>query len=409
MASSQTVFKVTLVITALIITSTILVSSPIQAKEQSIQWTLSNGSTVNAGYPALSPNGDLYTYSGNGVIATVYSISPEGKNQWNVSVVLASMPHFSSDGTIFIFVDVSSAQVNGTGLIVMTPQGTTKWTYIVPGVSEGMRVLPDGGIVLGGMAVYPGQPSLTCLNADGSVRWTKGGFEENLTNPMIYPVGIRGNDVLVASTSFSLPSTSVITEYAPDGTVVRSFSTDFAPQAISFAQDGTMRTVGYNFTHGTDYEYLYGLGVDGSVMWMDLLGNQYGGLTVLPDGTTVYGELTSTSGLNLNIFAVDRNGEMLWKASNAKSIPVAFGNGVIFSNSTGLMLVDRYGAIDWKLDGSFYGQPVVNDDTIYAGNGTNLVAISETAWKLTWQPLAIMLTAMAAMIGVVLLGGRTPE
>ena len=94
---------------------------------------------------------------------------------------------------------------------------------------------------------------------------------------------------------------------------------------------------------------------------------------------------------------------------NVTGIFHIFINFIIVYIDEQIAEVEGNGAIDWRLDGSFYGQPVVNGDTIYAGNGTNLVAISETAWKMTWQPLAIMLTAIAAMIGVVLIGGRTPE
>ena len=408
MVSSRTILKIVIVIAALIITSTVLAITPVEAKSQSIQWTWHGSSSANAGYPVLSPTGDLYTYSTIGGRATVYSISPEGKDLWNTSLVLASMPQFSADGNIYILEWISNnTSVNGTGLLVLTPEGAVKWTFTVPGLAEGMKILPDGGVVLGTEPFYPGQHSLICLNINGSVRWTKGSYDTNSTNPMMLPVGIHGNDILVASTSFESPSNSVITEYAPDGTVVRSFRTDFTPLSISFALDGTMRAVGYNFSQSTDYEYLYAMNDNGSVMWALMLGNEAGNLVVLSDGTTIFGESTNSSVLNLNVYAVDAMGNTLWKSANVMSIPVAFGTGVLFANSTALMLVDRDGGVLWKLDGSFSGMPVVNGKTIYAGSGNDLLAISESTWKVTWQPVVILFTIMFAAIGVGLLGGRS--
>ena len=409
MASSRTLLKITLVIAALLVTTTVIITTPIEAKSQSVQWSWNGGSTVQVNYPALSPNGDIFTYSVSATNATLYAISPEGMSLWNGSMALANIPQFGSDGTVFLPVVVSNTRVNGSGLMVLDQAGKLKWTFAVPGISEGMLVLPDGGVVLGAMAVFPGQHSLICLNADGSERWTKGDYETNLTNPMMYPVGIHGNDILVSSTSYSTPARSTITEYSPDGTARFTFGTDFAPLSISFAYDGTMRMVGFNYTRSTDYEYLYGLSANGSFLWATPLSNEYGDLVLLPDGTTVYGELTGTTSLVLNVHAVDGNGNVLWSTANAKSIPVAFGSGILISNSTALMLVDRDGGIIWKLSGSSFGQPVTDGKTIYAGHSGNLVAISESSWKMTWQPAVLVLTIMVAMIGVAMLGGRTPR
>jgi hypothetical protein len=106
---------------------------------------------------------------------------------------------------------------------------------------------------------------------------------------------------------------------------------------------------------------------------------------------------------------VDGNGNSLWKSSNAQSIPVAFGTGVLICNSTAMMLIDRDGGVIWKLSGSFYGQPATDGKTIYAGYGGSLVAISESGWKMTWQPAVLVLTVMAAIIGIFMLGGRMPR
>ena len=409
MASSRTLLKITLVIAALLVTTTVMITSPIEAKSQSVQWSWNGGSTVEVNYPALSPNGDLFTYSLSDVNATIYAVSPEGMSLWNGSMALANMPQFGSDGTIFLPISIGDTRVNGSGLLVLDQAGNMKWTFVVPGIAEGMLVLPDGGIVLGAMAVFPGQHSLTCLNADGSVRWTKGDYQTNLTNPMMYPVGIHGNDVLVSSTSYSAPARSTITEYSPDGTALFSYRTDFAPQSIFFAFDGTMRMVGFNYTRTTDYEYLYGLSANGSFLWSTQLSNEYGDLVLLNDGTTVYSQFTGTTSMALDIYAVDGNGDMLWKTVNAKSIPVAFGSGILISNASAMMLIDRDGGVIWKLSGSYFGQPVTDGRTIYAGSGGNLVAISESAWKITWQPAVLVLAVMVAMIGVAMLGGRTPR
>jgi hypothetical protein len=409
MVSSRTPLKITLVIAALIITSTVVATSPVEAKGQTVQWTWHGVSTVNSGNPSVSPNGDILIYSISGANATLYSISPEGKDLWNVSLPLLTTPRFSADGTMFVLVDLpTNSTVNGTGLLVLSADGIVKWTFTIPGVANRLQVLPDGGVVLGAEPSYAGQFGLMCLNADGSVRWTKGAYVANSPDPVMYPVGIRGNDVLVASTSFASPGASVIREYAPDGVVVRSFKTDFAPQTINFALDGTMRTMGYNFSRA-DSEYLYGLSVNGSFLWATQTNNEYGDLAVLSDGTTVYGERTGSLGLTLNIYAVDSNGNSLWTSVNAKTIPVAFGSGVLFASSTALSLVDRDGGVSWTLNGSYYGQPVVNGQTIYAGTGSDLVAISGSAWNISWQPVVLVLTIMIASIGVWLLSGRSPR
>ncbi|HEY3420088.1 MAG TPA: PQQ-binding-like beta-propeller repeat protein [Methanomassiliicoccales archaeon] len=409
MVSSRTLLKITLVIAALMVVSSVIVTSPIEAKSQSVQWTYQGGSNVIASYPALSPTGNLFVYSSDGTNATIYNISPEGKGLWNSVVALTSTPQFGPDGTLYVLVKVTAnTNVNGTGLMALNTAGIMKWAYVIPGVSYSMKVLPDGGVVLGAKPMWSGQHNLICLNADGSERWTKGSYIANTSNPVSYPLAIRGNDVLVANTTFV--GRSSITEYAPDGSSVRTFKTDFTPEFdVFFALDGTMRAVGYNFSRTTDYAYLYALSDNGSFMWAAQLNAQFEGMTILRDGTTVYAELAGSTGSNLNVYAVDANGKSLWRSVNAKTVPVAFQNGLLLANSTALMLVDRDGGVIWKLDGSFGGQPVVNGNTIYVGSGSILLAISESAWKMTWQPIVIIVVIMAAAFGVILLGGRSGQ
>ena len=396
-------------VAALIIVSTIVATTPVEARTQSVQWTWHGSPTVTTGDVVRSPNGDLYVHSNIGSVTTIFAISPDGKDLWNVNVTLDSTPQFGPDGTMFILVHTSNTTVNGTGLLALTPAGTTEWSFAIPGVSEGLQALPDGGVVLGAEPRYPGQFSLVCLNADGGVRWTKGAYDANSSNTVMYPVGVRGYDVLVATTSDPSPTASVITEYRPDGTSLRSFGTDFQPQGIVFALDGTMRTIGFNYSRNTGSEQLYGLNFNGSVMWAVPTNNVKGDLAVLADGTTVYAEQTDPSGLNFNVFAVDANGNTLWSVVNLKSIPVAFGSGVLLADPTALRLVDRDGGVIWTLNGIYYGQPVVAGKNIYIGSGSNLVALSETAWTLTWQPAVLVLTIMVAMIGVYMLSGITPK
>ena len=42
---------------------------------------------------------------------------------------------------------------------------------------------------------------------------------------------------------------------------------------------------------------------------------------------------------------MDGNGNSLWTSVGAKSVPVAFGSGILFSNSTAMMLIDRDGKV----------------------------------------------------------------
>jgi hypothetical protein len=408
MVSSRTLLKITLVVAALIVVSSVIVTTPVQANGQSVKWTYQGGSSVVATYPVVSPTGNVYVYSSDGSNAVIYAISPEGKGLWNTGVSLTSTPEFSQDGTLFILTKVlSNTNLNGTGLLALNQDGIMKWKYVIPGISYGMKVLPDGGVVLGAQPRFDGQNSLICLNANGSERWTKGAYDVNSTNPVNYPVAIRGNDVLVAATTFSNATT--VTEYAPDGRAVLSFTVGFAPEFnVLFAPDGTMRMVGYDYARTVNNAFLYALDLNGSYMWAIQLVNQFEGMAILNDGTTVYGELSSSTGLTLNIYAVDAGGRSMWRSVNAKTMPVAFGNGLLLANSTALMLVDRDGGIIWKLDGAFSGQPAVSGNTIYAGNGAVLSAISESTWKITWQPIVIMAAVILATLGVFLLGGRYP-
>ena len=106
---------------------------------------------------------------------------------------------------------------------------------------------------------------------------------------------------------------------------------------------------------------------------------------------------------------MDSHGNELWRSSNVKTVPVAFGNGVLLANSTGLMLADRNGGVIWRLEGAFDGQPVVNGKTIYAGSGSILMAISDSAWQASWQPVVLVLTVLVAMLGVGVLSGISPK
>jgi hypothetical protein len=412
MVSSRTLLKITLVIAAIIISSTLIATTPIEAKSQSVQWTYQGSSSTVAGYPALSPTGDLFVYSTEGANEILYAVSPQGKGLWNTNVALDSKPQFSPvDGSIYVLVTgLSNTQVNGTDVLALSSTGVAKWNVTVPGVTYGMRALPDGGVVIGTEPRFPGQNSLICLNADGTERWTKGSYNASSPNSLMYPVAILGNDVLAANISLSSPDRSVITEYTPDGAVFRSFQTAFVPQmSIFFAPDGTMRMVGYNLSQSTGGEYLYALNANGSFMWALSISGEYGDLAILWDGTTVFGEGNGATPLNLLVLAVDSQGKELWLSSNVKTIPVAFGNGVLLANSTGLMLADRNGGVIWKLEGSFDGQPVVNGKTIYASSGSILMAISDSAWQVSWQPAVLVLTILVAMLGVGVLSGISPK
>ncbi len=406
MASNRTLLKIALVIAALIVASTVIATSPIEAKSQNTQWTWNGGSGVGYGYPWLSPSGDLVLYSTNG---TLYTLSPQGSQLRNSSLLLTGMPQFSADGTMFALVSTSANTVNGTKLIVISPTGSVKWNHSIAGIAMGMNVLPDGGAVLGIMPTSAGQVKLECLNSDGSTRWTKGGYDATELGSMMYPIGIHGNNVMVSSTMNATPDTAVIFEYLPDGTQLRTFNTDFAPFSIFFALDGTMRTVGYQFTHNTDYEALYCLSNNGSAIWRRAVSNLYGDIVVLTDGTTVYAERSGSISLSLTVYSVDRNGDPLWQLSNADSVPVVYKGNTLVSNSVSLMLVSHDGKVIWSIDGLFYGQPVVKGNTIYAGTSSGLSAITDSAWNLTWQPAVLMLTIVVAIAGIWLLSGRTPK
>lgn len=406
MASSRTLLKILLVITALIITSTVIATSPIEAKSQTTQWTWSGGSGVSYGYPLLSPTGDLMLYSTNDVL---YTISPQGSLLRNSSMMLTGMPLFSADGSVFALVSASATTVNGTKLIVMSPTGNVKWNHSIAGIAMGMNVLPDGGVVLGIMPTWAGQVNLECLNSDGSTRWTKGGYDAEALGSMMYPIGIHGNNVMVSSTKNATPDTAVIHEFLPDGTELRAFNTNFTPLSIFFAIDGTMRTVGYQFSQDTNFEALYCLSNNGSVIWQKAISNLYGDIVVLPDGMTSFAERSGSINFSLTVYAVDRNGDPLWQLSNADSVPVVYKGNTLVSNAASLLLVSHDGKVIWSIDGLFYGQPVVKGNTIYAGTSSGLTAITDSAWNVTWQPAVLMLTIIVAMAGVWLLSGRTPR
>jgi hypothetical protein len=404
MASSRTFLKITLVIAALIVASTVIATTPIEARSQTTQWTWNGGSAVSYGYPVVSTTGNLLLYSTNG---TLYTVSPQGNLLWNSSMAMAGTPQFSADGTVFALVSVSPIKVNGTELIVLSPAGVVKWNHSIGGIAFGMNVLADGGVVLGMLPTYNGQVKLECLNSDGSTRWTKGTYDLNETGSMMYPIGVHGNNVMVSSTKNVLPDTAVISELRADGTQLRTFNTSFAPLSIFFALDGTMRTVGYHFTHQIDYEALYCLRDNGSVVWSRPLSNLYSELALLPDGTTLYAERNGTSGLDA--YAVDADGNQLWVLAKASTVPVAYHGNALVANSTSMMLVDNNGYIIWKLNGTFYGQPAVYGNTIYAGTSSGLAALSESVWKISWQPIVLVLSIITAMAGVFLMSGRTPK
>ena len=42
---------------------------------------------------------------------------------------------------------------------------------------------------------------------------------------------------------------------------------------------------------------------------------------MLSDGTTIFGESTNSSVLNLNVYAVDAMGNTLWKSANVMTSP----------------------------------------------------------------------------------------
>jgi outer membrane protein assembly factor BamB len=90
-------------------------------------------------------------------------------------------------------------------------------------------------------------------------------------------------------------------------------------------------------------------------------------------------------------------------------VPVLFNGSVLVAYASSLFLLDRNGGVIWAVDGAFYGQPVVNGGTIYAGTSTDLRAISESSWKVQWQPAVILATVIVTMLGYVVLSGGSPK
>jgi outer membrane protein assembly factor BamB len=149
----------------------------------SLRWTIGMKDRPHM-CPAIGGNGDLYIgaygYDGNPLVqySAIYSITPNGLIKWRLQLPeIALMLLVDESNTIYASVwgfknaDQNHTELTSNVLVAITPDGSIKWRYSVPVISQHWSICipaiaPDGTIR------FQTEGSLVAINSDGTMEWT---------------------------------------------------------------------------------------------------------------------------------------------------------------------------------------------------------------------------------------------
>ncbi len=169
--------------------------------------------------------------AGEVIGATQYLVHPEGQAGFTGTRKMLELP----DGTLYILTDATDATENtNIVLLKLKADGSLIWAKTIDIGLDDMAVtlepMPDGGVVLAGYdwREFPTGSFIIRLGADGSRTWAKkavGCGSGNATNLEITASNKTGSgDLLFVGTGDTAPSTGVLMQISPTGTVVQSKS-----------------------------------------------------------------------------------------------------------------------------------------------------------------------------------------
>lgn len=292
--------------------------------------------------PAIGSDNTIYFGTDDGKF---YAMNPDGTLKWTYSVdnnSYFSAPAIASDGTIYVvssawlvrvpIAEGPSLQLETSKFHAISPDGTLKWSYDVPGT---------------------GPPNSPAIASDGAIYFT---FRRTL-----YALN-------------------------PSGTLKWSYATNqgtiYSSPAIG--SDGTIYFGNNN--------KLYAVDSDGTLKWVYLTKGDIISSPAISTADVIYvGTTFSTDRYGFiyfdnKLYAINSNGTLKWSYTAAGEIwssPTIGSGGTVYfvANDGKLYALDANGALNWscvtKVSRQIKASPIIDSDgTIYFVVGNRLYAIA---------------------------------
>ncbi|HDZ11028.1 MAG TPA: hypothetical protein ENH53_02360, partial [Bacteroidetes bacterium] len=222
--------------------------------------------------------------------------------------------------------------------------------------------------------------SMYALNPDGSVKWR---FLFDFPDEEDFAPLVAADGTIILATS-----DNALDFINPDGTLKRKITLPYGVGTnVNIGKDGTLY-----FRSGDGY--LYAMTQTGEILWRLTTDNGiwYHGLSLSPDGSTLYLFSMNTPEYASSLCAVSTGGKIKWKYAfgNLKcyTSPTidSYGN-IIFGTEgipgkSNLYFVSPEGKLIWKYPGSIEHEPAIDR------NGFIFFATGRTQWDvkaLDWQ------------------------
>jgi outer membrane protein assembly factor BamB len=242
-----------------------------------VAWRFRMNATYAAQRGSVASDGTVYFQDISGVL---YAFSPAGQLLWtyNTGGQAEGPIAIGGDGTIYVSGNPVGADVQ---IHAVNPDGTNRWTFTDPGVTQGIiagpALGPDGNLYA--VTEFSGLGALSISAADGQLRWSNPG------NPAFVEHGQTGAEITFGSQT-------------PGGAVDQFF--------VAFDMSGSASPTGllYGFSLNGSQDVTFSVGGDANV-------GQFQPAAGAAQGAVYVSSLQSNQGYRLRAFNAD-SGSALW-------------------------------------------------------------------------------------------------
>jgi len=333
------------------------------SEEKTGKWRFSGEDWLEFGYVAVSDDGTVYagtedidSGNENEHSSYLYSISPDGEQNWSVSTAGSmSYPAIGLDGTVLVSnYDDKIFSLNATGL--------ENWSFEDPNVGADPASFSHA-LGLDGTIYLTSRSNLYAIDKYGDLEWiaTAGGYHDTLEPDLLPPV-LDSEGRIYAAFHYSGPGNPGTAIYALNLLGVQEWLLEIEGEALHHSPAiGPDRQL-----YASSASRLYSISPDGGINWefpypaMNTATTPIASQPVVDVGGTVYQVMgypyeNITGGDDVTvIYALHATGAVKWELElkgSTSSTPVIGRDGKIYlASGSFLYSVLADGTLDWSED-----------------------------------------------------------
>ena len=361
-------------------------------------YSLNEGNyNIITGGTVIGKDGNIYFgmeyYNGTRTTSRLYSIYPNGKPRWNVTINKGTnswgiVPVIGADGTIYFTNQIDTNTGEEESLYAYNPDGSLKWFYNfndgLDGNSMPLTIGSDGTLYVG-TGFNNGIRNLVKFYGfypNGTPKWNRSIADGDWNSIWTLPaIGKDGS--IIFGTYFENKTDLFGKLYALDSNgnikwsyIPKNINISESSLAPSIASDGTIYIGTTNYNKDRHWINLFALNPDGTLKWnkkfFDGTTNMVLGATSVSASGIIYfiSNFKNSTGSFGNIYALNPDGSIKWNyltSASEYSWPVIGSDGTIyFSLSKGILALNSDGTKKWFYNGLGNGFASIDKDgTIY--------------------------------------------